>query len=237
VDLLTAVDSLVAHVPHIKQQAVEALEYFEEEDIPFEMNLQQAAAIRLFTVEGVIGQSLYNKINEALRSPNRLMIPPFLPYMRLFQEGLKHPNLPKWTGFAPLWRGMPGDLRSSHPVDTEFTWWGYSSTTTSLEAVCAFLGEGQATLFCISNATVGLHICRFSPFASKRLRPGVFGKFLEHKVITLKFRSSFVAKFVGEAEVLLPAGSVMKTTGFANLPGTNKIIIQVIMNTTKCRVV
>jgi hypothetical protein len=54
-------------------------------------------------------ESLYFKLNEALRSSNRALMKPYLPYLKLFLSGLA--LLPGYqSATQSLWRGVRGDI-------------------------------------------------------------------------------------------------------------------------------
>ncbi|MBO1330133.1 ADP-ribosyltransferase domain-containing protein [Streptomyces sp. VRA16 Mangrove soil] len=98
------------------------------------------AALYLYTCES----AFYREINAVLRSPDRSKIVPYLPYLRLLFSAVE--QLPART--APLWRGVPLDLRAQYPVGRTVTWWGVSSCTSQVGVARAFLGgRGKRTLF------------------------------------------------------------------------------------------
>ena len=115
------------------------------------------AAINLYTQEG----PLYKNLNAALRSNARLRVKPYWAYIRLLQHALF--KLPKdksgilFRGEAVTWvpveerqrefNELTERLRQLKPSSEEFQevvpeiWWGFSSTSTSLDAVKKFLGN------------------------------------------------------------------------------------------------
>ncbi|MCC9311491.1 uracil-DNA glycosylase [Kitasatospora sp. RB6PN24] len=98
------------------------------------------AALHLYTCES----AFYREINAILRSPDRIRLVPYLPYLRLLFAAVS--QLPAHC--EPLWRGVALDLRSQYPVGKTVTWWGVSSCTPKLGVAQAFLGSrGKRTLF------------------------------------------------------------------------------------------
>ncbi|MFF3071616.1 ADP-ribosyltransferase domain-containing protein [Kitasatospora sp. NPDC057904] len=134
------------------------------------------AALYLYTCES----AFYREINAVLRSPDRAKVVPYLPYLRLLFAAVS--GLPART--APLWRGVPLDLRAQYPLGRTVTWWGVSSCTSELGVARSFLGSrGKRTLFEVVPArAVGIR--DFSSFTGEEefiLLPGTQLKVTEVK--------------------------------------------------------
>jgi uracil DNA glycosylase len=132
-----------------------------------DLTADEAAALYLYTCES----AFYRQINATLRSPDRGLIVPFLPYLRLLFQAVS--RLPVRT--EPLWRGVALDLRAQYPLGQTVTWWGVSSCTSQLGVARAFLGgRGRRTLFEVTPVrAVGIR--RFSAFTGEEeyiLTPG-----------------------------------------------------------------
>lgn len=105
--------------------------------------------------------SLFRPLNAALRSESREQVINYWGYVRLLQHALF--KLPKDTSGCTLYRGIklnqPGHpsleeyqrkLRRNQNSGTPLIWWGFSSTSTSLEAVKGFLGkDGPGVIFVV----------------------------------------------------------------------------------------
>ncbi|MGW2253941.1 ADP-ribosyltransferase domain-containing protein [Kitasatospora sp. NPDC001660] len=134
------------------------------------------AALFLYTCES----AFYREINAVLRSPDRAKVVPYLPYLRLLFAAVS--GLPART--APLWRGVPLDLRAQYPLGRTVTWWGVSSCTSEPGVARSFLGSrGKRTLFEVTPArAVGIR--DFSSFTGEEefiLLPGTQLKVTEVK--------------------------------------------------------
>ncbi|WP_395297532.1 ADP-ribosyltransferase domain-containing protein [Kitasatospora hibisci] len=131
------------------------------------LSADAVAALYLYTCES----AFYREINAILRSPDRSRLLPYLPYLRLLFAAVS--QLPART--APLWRGVPLDLRGQYPLGRTVTWWGVSSCTSEPGVARAFLGSrGKRTLFEVEPArAVGIR--EFSAFTGEEefiLLPG-----------------------------------------------------------------
>ncbi|MFD9127870.1 ADP-ribosyltransferase domain-containing protein [Kitasatospora sp. NPDC059571] len=125
------------------------------------------AALYLYTCES----AFYREINRVLRSPDRSLLVPYLPYLRLLFSAVS--GLPART--EPLWRGVSLDLRAQYPLGRTVTWWGVSSCTSELGVAKGFLGSrGKRTLFeVVPSRAVGIR--DFSAFTGEEeyiLLPG-----------------------------------------------------------------
>jgi hypothetical protein len=122
--------------------------------------------------------------------------------MKLMVDGFS--NLPLFHG--TLFRGVKGDFDvSDYAIGQIINWWGFSSCTTSIEALQneMFLGTaGERTLICIEHA-VGVDIRPFSFFQK-------------------------------EAEVVLPAGASLLVRGHLNLGKGLRMIQATMVQSDSC---
>ncbi|MER5888699.1 ADP-ribosyltransferase domain-containing protein [Streptomyces sp. NPDC001941] len=134
------------------------------------------SALYLYTCES----AFYREINAVLRSADRDLVAPYLPYLRLLFSAVDALPVRK----EPLWRGVALDLRSQYPLGRTVTWWGVSSCTSEPGVARSFLGSrGKRTLFEVTPArAVGIR--RFSAFTGEEeylLTPGTRLKVTEVK--------------------------------------------------------
>ena len=100
----------------------------------------EIAALYLYTCES----AFYRRLNATLRDPNRTLVLPYIPYLRLLFSAVSRLEHRKES----LWRGVRADLRKQYPKDHTITWWGVSSCTPKLGVAKGFLGSsGKRTLF------------------------------------------------------------------------------------------
>jgi hypothetical protein len=107
------------------------------------LSADEIAAIHLYTQQC----DLYRKLNEALRDRKRVLIKPFLPYLRLLVQALR--QLPSCSNKV-VFRGVTKDLSDKIRKHDELVWWGLSSTSTDLETMSnpEFCGKvGDRTIF------------------------------------------------------------------------------------------
>ena len=117
----------------------------------------ESAAIYLYTIPG----PLFAGLNTALRNPDRQLLRPWLPYLKLLTKALK--KLPDTK--ATVWRGVNYDS-TLHFVDNGvYTWWGITSCSKSVNIVKAFIGE-SGTLFTIETVH-GKDITKFSAISDE----------------------------------------------------------------------
>ncbi|CAF1172684.1 unnamed protein product, partial [Didymodactylos carnosus] len=139
--LLSVVDDLQTNVVIAKKNC---------QDQTDNLTLDEAAAIYSYTMEGETKkQSLYYQLNQILRSTKRaqLMVL-WLDYFKLLLTALY--KLP--SAKRIVWRGTKEDLSSQYKKGNTYAWWGFSSTTDSIDALQSnsFLEKsGVQTLFCI----------------------------------------------------------------------------------------
>jgi len=138
------------------------------------LSADEIAAINVFTQEDS-SDRLYSSLNAALRSAEPGRVRPFWSYIRLLQQALA--KLPESEAGA-VFRGIQdrGMQRSgAHHYELETLqqmvrdgtpeiWWGFSSTSTSLEAVNTFLGGADAkkVIFTIDGGSSARDVKRYS---------------------------------------------------------------------------
>jgi len=142
----------------------------------------ESASIHLYTMEWTDSQqSLYAKLNRALRGVNRQELKPWFRYLKLFLTGLF--KLPAVEGV--VWRGVRGDLSAQYSTIEQQAWWALSSCTLSLKILESplYLGKtGVRTLFSIETQT-GRRIRSHSYFKHEEeilLLPGTFFQIASH---------------------------------------------------------
>jgi hypothetical protein len=107
----------------------------------------QSAAIMLYTMEWEPhDQCLYFVLNKHLRTADRNKLKLWSLYLKLILTGLSRlPSIER-----TVYRGVKLDLSSKHKEGDEFFWWGFSSCTTTINALKSdqYLGNnGIRTLF------------------------------------------------------------------------------------------
>lgn len=131
------------------------------------LTVDESAAIRLYTIEWEGShQSLYSKLNRALKSADRENLRPYYRYLKLFLTALvKLPCVPPQT----IWRGVTKNMSGQLPPGTQVTWWSCSSCTISLPVLenNMYLGNtGSRTLFSV-EAINGRTIREHSHFVTE----------------------------------------------------------------------
>lgn len=155
-------------VPHITtfawtvKQHVESLTNLRHGHSP-----DEAASIYLYTMEWTIREeSLYHKLNTALRTPNREDLKPYLPYLSALLK------MPRFNSTNALWRGVRADIADRYKTDKtkHQLWWGFSSCTVDMETSVKFLGdETQArVLFNVHFASHAVDIQEYSSIKSEK---------------------------------------------------------------------
>lgn len=110
-----------------------------------ELSSDEAASIHMYT-----GDSLYRKLNEVLRSPDREAVNVYFSYLRLFLTALKRAP----AGNVPLFRGIKKDLAHEYPEGSTVVWWAVSSCTPNLKVAKSFGGGMKGgTLFRVQAKT------------------------------------------------------------------------------------
>jgi len=132
------------------------------------LNVDQIAAVHLYTQEWPEAQeSLYYKLNAALRNSNRAHVKPFFAYLRLLIDAFS--KLPKVSASDKLWRGVRADLSKDFKKGKTLYWWAVTSCSTDQTVLDnpQFLGTtGERTMFSIT-VSHGVHIDSFSAFSDE----------------------------------------------------------------------
>ncbi|CAF3372500.1 unnamed protein product [Rotaria socialis] len=151
VTLEEAVKLLVDIVPKVERNVFVVKQNCEEPEDG--LTSDESASIMLYTYESKPQKdSLYAKLNEALRSEQRDNLTPWFLYLRLIMTALA--RLP--SQYCNVVRGINGNLWSEYPKGKTFIWWGFSSCTSSVDVLEneQFFGKtGDRTLFQIECIT------------------------------------------------------------------------------------
>ena len=145
-----AVEEIVQLVPDIAEYVSTAKEKCRQ-DFTL-ITRDQSAAIYLYTMP----KPFFLELNKALRNPNRQVLRPWLPFLKLLMGALQ--KLPDTK--ASLWRGVNYDATTEFIDDGTYTWWGVTSCSRSVNIVQRFM-SGGGTLFNIETAH-GKDISMFS---------------------------------------------------------------------------
>ncbi|CAF0993792.1 unnamed protein product [Rotaria sordida] len=112
---------------------------------------------------------------------NRRKLQPWFKYLKLFLTAFF--KLPP-TEYQTVWRGIPEDLSTLYPTGKEFTWWGISSCTSSINVLesLQYVGtSGARTMFSIETNN-GKLIRSHSYFPEENeilLPPGIYLKVID----------------------------------------------------------
>ena len=145
---------------------------------PDNLTSDESAAIRLYTMEwsSEDHKSFYQALNQRLRLEEREHLKSWFSYLKLLFTALyKLPSVKK-----RLWRGIRGNISDQYQDD--YIWWGFSSCTTTVQAMEKFIGvQGERTLFtieCINGKDIKAH----STYQNENevlLMPGTYLKVIE----------------------------------------------------------
>jgi hypothetical protein len=104
----------------------------------------------------------YPTLNEVMRSLNRALVEPFLPYLKLLLSGLYKLPLPDTP--KTVYRGVKKQLYADYPADKKCIWWAFSSATATISVVNTFIGISEnRSLFAIETRRF-VDIRKFSAF-------------------------------------------------------------------------
>jgi hypothetical protein len=119
--LNNAVENLEKIIPQIKRNAWIAFERSSANPMD-ELTSDESASIQLYTMEWKPNdQSLFVKLNHALRANDRNQLTPYFSYLKLVLTALwKLKSLQ-----TIVWRGVHADLRAQYPIGQIFVWWGF----------------------------------------------------------------------------------------------------------------
>ena len=148
VSLEQAVQPLIPHIPEIEQMVYIAKKRCQKPP-PDNLTIDQSAAIMLYTLEWIPREdSVYYKLNNALRTEDRQALKPWFLYLKLFFNAMS--ALP--SDRRVVFRGVPEDLKSGYRRGEKIIWWGFSSCTAEQEVLKneTFMGpKGKRTMFTI----------------------------------------------------------------------------------------
>ncbi|CAF3669038.1 unnamed protein product [Adineta steineri] len=112
----------------------------------------ESGSIHLYTMEWAKhDNSLYMKLNQALRLVDRSKLIPWFKYLKLFLTAFF--KLPP-SKDTLVWRGVREDLSALYPKGKEFAWWAFSSCSASIDVLESpnYLGKsGTRTIFSIQT--------------------------------------------------------------------------------------
>jgi hypothetical protein len=94
---------------------------------PERLSVDEIAAIHLYTQE----TPFYPTLNALLRSSNRTLLTPYLPYLRLFVTALGKLKPTQ----AVVYRGVNVDLSAQYLTGLECVWWPISITTSEVNVL------------------------------------------------------------------------------------------------------
>ncbi|CAF1380791.1 unnamed protein product, partial [Didymodactylos carnosus] len=165
ISLEDSVESIQDILPDIRQQAWTAKERCSLSSTQDNLSHDESAAILLYTMEWEPqDQSVYFVLNRLLRSEDRRRVKPFYSYLKLLLTALwKLPPVCR-----TVFRGVNTNLEDAYVKNQSYTWWGFSSTTETLDKTEEFLGTkgNLRTLFAI-ECTNGRQINRHSYFKTE----------------------------------------------------------------------
>jgi len=109
--------------------------------------------------------NLYTRLNSDLSSSKRNQSAPIWKfYLYYLFNSLR--KIPIWKENHDVYRGVSKNLVLIYPeiysIGKTITWYGFTSTTTSIGNVQDFLGNEESTIFCINGCLSGRLIQKFS---------------------------------------------------------------------------
>eukprot|EP00698_Gefionella_okellyi_P020772 TRINITY_DN6576_c0_g1_i1.p1 TRINITY_DN6576_c0_g1~~TRINITY_DN6576_c0_g1_i1.p1 ORF type:complete len:645 (+),score=85.43 TRINITY_DN6576_c0_g1_i1:266-2200(+) len=163
-------------VPRIRSRARLAMLRFQQDpSLCEQLEVDEAAAIRLYTMEWKpTRNSVYYKLNQALREENREHLKPYFLYLRLLMHALR--KLPP-VQLPIIYRGIAGtglNLESIYRVNRNVPWWGFSSCAETESVSLKFMGSGTEKFMFHIQAS-GVRIQQFSAYPTEKevlLPPG-----------------------------------------------------------------
>lgn len=119
------------------------------------LTVDESSSIALYTMEWSPKENFFHTLlNKMLRSVNRhALLPPWSLFLKLLLTAVS--KLPP-TGTCTVYRGVKLDLASQYQTGERIVWWGFSSCTTTIEALendSCFGNNGKRTLFIIECDT------------------------------------------------------------------------------------
>ena len=135
---------------------------------PYGLTRDEMAAVNLYTQ-----QALFRELNAAMRTELRGNVKVYWGYIRLLQHALF--KLPKVSGSQAIFRGIKepdpeitlAELKAAAASEEPFVWWGFSSTSTNLEAVNSFLGNAKRVIFTIDGGSSARDVKCYSDYVQE----------------------------------------------------------------------
>ncbi|UJR18188.1 hypothetical protein I4U23_005089 [Adineta vaga] len=144
VSLEEAVKPLVSDIPDVQQHASDAKKNCQK-SLNHGISIDESASILLYTMEWKKpGKSLYNVLNEHLRSEDRSILKSWFLYLKLILNGLL--KIP--SSSRDLFRGVKLNLSAQYQNGEYIIWWAFSSCTDVRRVAEKFCGKsGERTIF------------------------------------------------------------------------------------------
>jgi hypothetical protein len=141
---------------------------------PHGLSRDEIAAVNIYTQ-----QALHRQLNAAMRTEVRSNVKAYWGYIRLLQHALF--KLPKVSGSQAIFRGIKepdpdidlAELEAMIASQEHQVWWGFSSTSTNLQAANAFLGSAKRVIYTIDGGSSARDVKRCSDYVQEdeRLMP------------------------------------------------------------------
>lgn len=133
----------------------------------------EAASINIYTQESPV----YKVLNKLLLEEDRDSLKQWFPYLKLLLTALH--KLPSCPG--TYFRSVPADIASEYPKGKKKTWWAFSSSTATIEALEAFMKPGEPRVLFSLEVQLVVDINKFSTFVKEDERLVLCGIPLEVK--------------------------------------------------------
>lgn len=117
--------------------------------------------------------SFYRLINEDLRSSDRTLAKPWIPYLKLLDSALNKLS----TVQKPIWRGLRGDFSNQYKKDEILTWWSITSCSLSLHSATRFLKSNKHRTLLMIEGKNARDIHGYTCFQNESeyiLKPGTY---------------------------------------------------------------
>ncbi|UJR18168.1 hypothetical protein I4U23_005068 [Adineta vaga] len=135
-----------------------------------ELTPDESASIYIYTMD-MQEISLYQVLNQTLRSEKRDDIKPWFLYLKLFMTALI--KLPSHQGV--VWRAVPGNIAHAYQRGVRGVWWGVTSATTNGRCVEHFMSQSQERVIFTIECKNGKDIRKYDCFHDEEqvlLMPG-----------------------------------------------------------------
>lgn len=185
-NIVVACQPLGLHGP--ANQALSAVEHLKQVG---DLSSDEKGAVYLYT-----GNSLYGRLNQALRSADRSKIKCYFPYLQFFIRA--HGKIPPCPTTKTLYRGIGKKIDKMYQKGATITWWSVSSCSSNCSVAKGFAGGG--TLFHV-KAQTAVPIMKLSAFKSEEeyvLAPGTQLKVLNVIPSSNSLTEIFLEELKGE---------------------------------------